>query len=171
VDFSPLQQSEKEYAMNKSSPVSLAPLAALLLAGSALAQTIPSPNPSSVDADRVDRRCTSTALSTDASAPCSGDVLKDRPGVLPVAVRPPGNSTTGNGNTSAGTTTQPSPGSTGTAPTGTMGNTGAGSTETSMGTTGMPSTGTMNSGTSSIPGATGTGAVPASGAARTPARR
>jgi hypothetical protein len=106
--------------MNKSSPVSLAPLAALLLAGSALAQTIPSPSPSSVDADRVDRRCTSATLSTDASAPCSDDV-RNGPGVLPVVVRAPGNSTTGSGNTSAGTTTQPSPGTTGTAPTGTMG--------------------------------------------------
>jgi hypothetical protein len=171
VDFSTLQQSEKEYAMNKSSPVSLAPLAALLLAGSALAQTIPSPNPSGVDADRVDRRCTSATLTTDASAPCSDDVLNDGPRVLPVVVRAPGNSTAGSGNTSAGTTTQPSPSSTGTASTGTTGNTGAGSTGASMGTTGMPSTGTVNSGTSSIPGATGTGAVSASGAARTPARR
>jgi hypothetical protein len=154
VDFSPLQQSEKEYAMTKSSPVSLAPLAALLLAGSALAQTIPSANPSGVDADRVDRHCTSTTLSNDASAPCSDDVLNDRPRELPVVVRAPGNSTAGSGNASAGTTTQPSPGSTGT-----------------MGTTGMPSTGTVNSDTSSIPGATGTGAVSASGAARTPGRR
>ena len=125
--------------MNKSSPVSLAPLAALLLAGSALAQTIPSPNPSGVDADRVDRRCTSTTLTTDASAPCSDDVLNDGPRVLPVVVRTPGNSTAESGNTSAGTTTQPSPGSTGTASTGTTGNTGAGFTGTSMGTTGMPS--------------------------------
>ena len=108
--------------MNKFSPVSLAPLAALLLAGSALAQTIPSASPSGVDADRVDRRCTSTTLSNDASAPCSDDVLNDRPRVLPVVVRAPGNSTAGSGNASAGTTTQPSPGSTGT-----------------MGTTGMPS--------------------------------
>jgi hypothetical protein len=146
--------------MNKPSSVSLAPLAALLLAGSALAQTIPSPNPSGVDADRVDRRCTSTTLSADASAPCSDDVLNDGPRVSPVVVRPPGNSTAGSGNTSAGTTTQPSPG-----------NTGAGPTGTPMGTTGMPSTGAVNSGTSSIPGATGTGAVSASGAARTPARR
>ena len=90
VDFSPLQQSEKEYAMNKPSSVSLAPLAALLLAGSALAQTIPSPNPSGVDADRVDRRCSSTTLSTDASAPCSDDVLNDGPRVLPAVVRAPG---------------------------------------------------------------------------------
>ena len=41
--------------MNKSFPVSFASLAALLLAGSALAQTIPGSNPSGVDADRVDR--------------------------------------------------------------------------------------------------------------------
>jgi hypothetical protein len=116
MDFSLLRQSEEEYAMNKSSPVSLAPLAALLLAGSALAQTIPSPDPSGVDADRVNRRCASTTLSTDASAPCPDDVLNDRPGVLPVVVRPPGDSTAGSGNTS--------PGSSG----------------TSMGTTGMPST-------------------------------
>jgi len=137
VDFRPLQQSEKEYAMNKFSPVLLAPLAALLLAVSALAQTAPSANPSGVDADRVNRRCTSTTLSTDATAPCSDDVLNDRPGVLPVVVRPPGDSTAGSGNTSAGTTTQPSPGSTGTASTGI---TGAGSTGTSMGTTRTPST-------------------------------
>src|ERR1019366_10127173 len=94
--------------MNKSSPVSLAPLAALLLAGSALAQTIPSPNPPGVDADRVDRRCTSTTLSTDASAPCADDVLNDGPRVSPVVVRPP-NSAVGSDNTSARTTTQPSP--------------------------------------------------------------
>jgi hypothetical protein len=132
--------------MNKSSPVSLAPLAALLLAGSALAQTIPSPNPSGVDANRVDRRCTSTTLSTDASTPCSDDVLNDRLGVSPVVVRAPGNSTAGSGNTSTGTTTQPSLGGTGTASTGTTGNTDAGSTGPSMGTMG-------------------------SGAVRTPARR
>src|SRR5450756_1410663 len=83
--------------MNKSFPVSLAPLVALLLAGSALAQTIPSPIPSSVDADRVDRRCTSTTLSTDTVAPCSDDVQNDGPRVSPVVVRPPGS-----GNTSAG---------------------------------------------------------------------
>lgn len=142
VGFSPPQQPEKEHAMNKSFPVSLAPLAALLLAGSALAQTIPSPNPSGVDADRVDRRCTSTTLSTDTAAPCSDDVQNDGPRVSPVVVRPPGN-----------------------------GNTSAGSIGTSTGTTGMPSTGTMNSGTSSIPGAIGTGAVSAGGAARTPARQ
>lgn len=123
--------------MNKSSPVSLAPLAALLLAGSALAQTVPSPNPSGVDAGRVDRRCTTTTLSTDATAPCSDDVLNDRPGGFPVVVRPPGNSTAGSGNMGAGTSTQPNPGSTGTGSTGT---TGAGSTGTSTGTTGMPST-------------------------------
>lgn len=133
--------------MNKSSLVSLAPLVALLLAGSALAQTIPSPNSSGVDADRVDRRCTSTRLSTDASAPCSDNVLNDRPGVLPVVARPPGNSTAESGDTSAG------------------------STGTSMGTTGMPSTGTVNSGTSSIPGATAPGAVSANGAVRRPAAR
>lgn len=133
--------------MNKFSPVSLAPLAALLLAGSALAQTIPSPGPSSVDADRADRRCTSATLSVDASAPCSDDVLSALPGALPVVVHPAGTSTSGSGNT------------------------GVGSTGTSMGTPGMQSTGTVNSGTSSISGATGTGAVSAGGAAPTPARR
>jgi hypothetical protein len=128
--------------MNKSSPVSLAPLAALLIAGSVLAQTIPSPNASGVDADRIDRRCTSTTLSTDATAPCSDDVRNDGPRVSPLVVRPPGS-----------------------------GNTSAGFTGTSMGTTGMPSTGTVNSGTSSMPGATAPGAVSASGAVRRPAAR
>lgn len=145
VGFTPLQPSEKEHTVHKSFPVLLAPLAALLLAGTALAQ--------GVDA-RVDRHCTSTTLSADASAPCSSDVLND-----------------GSGNAGAGTTTQPSPGSTGTALTGSRGIVGAGSTATSMGTTGMPSTGTVNSGTSSIPGAMGTGAVSAGGSAVTPARR
>lgn len=107
-------------------PVSLAPLAVLLVAGSALAQTIPSPNPSSVDADRVNRRCTTSTLSTDASAPCPDDVLIDRPG--PVVVRPPGNGVAGSNNTSAG------------------------STGTSTGTTGIPPTGRVNPAPSSIPG-------------------
>ena len=121
--------------MNKSSPVSLATLAALLLAGSAVAQIIPSPNPSDLDA-RVDRRCTSTTLSADASAPCSNDVLNDRPGELPVVIRAPGNSTAGSGNTSAGSIGT-SMGTTGMPSTGTTGNTGAGSAETSMGPTGI----------------------------------
>jgi hypothetical protein len=122
--------------MNKSSAVSFASLAALLLAGSALAQTVPGPNPSGVDADRVNRRCTSTTLSTDAAAPCSDDVLNDRPGGYPVLARPPGNGTAGSENMNAGTVTQPSPGSTGAASTGT---TGAGSTGSSMSTTGTRS--------------------------------
>jgi hypothetical protein len=129
--------------MNKSFPVSFASLAALLLAGSALAQTIPGSNPSGVDADRVDRRCTSATLSTDALAPCADDVLNDGPRVSPVVVRPP-NSTVGSDNTSARTTTQPSPGNTGTTSTGTTSNMGAGFTGTSMGTTGAQSTGTAN---------------------------
>ena len=110
--------------MNKSFPVSLAPLAALLLAGSALAQTISSPSPSGVDADRVDRRCTSTTLSTDTAAPCSDDVQNDGPRVSPVVVRPTGN--------------------TGTTSTGTTSNMGAGPSGTSTGSTGMQSTGTAS---------------------------
>jgi hypothetical protein len=133
--------------MNKPYPVSLVPLAALLLAGSALAQTISSPNPLGVDVDRVDRRCTSTTLSTDASAPCSDDTLNDGLHVLPVVVRPPGTGMAGSGNTSAG------------------------STGTSMDTTGMPSTGTVTSSPSSIPGATAPRVVSPSGAVRTPAVR
>jgi hypothetical protein len=133
--------------MNTPFSVSLAPLAALLLAGSALAQTIPSPNPSGVEADRIDRRCTSTALSADASAPCSDDVRNDGPRESPIVVRPPSSGMVGSGNTSAG------------------------STGTSMGTTGMPSTGSPNSGTSSMQGATGTGPASAIGATQTPARR
>ena len=112
--------------MNKFFPVSLASLAALLLAGSALAQT--------PDANRTDRRCTSATLSTDASTPCPDDVVNDRPGASPVVVRAPANSTAGSGNTVTGT--QPSPGGTGTS-TGTTGNMGAGSTGSAMGTTGM----------------------------------
>ena len=112
--------------MNKFSRVSLASLAALLLAGSALAQTTPSP-----DANRADRRCTSATLSTDSSTPCSDDVVNT--GASPVVVRAPANSTAGSVNTSTGT----SSGGTGTASTGTTGNMGAGSTAPSMGGTGM----------------------------------
>jgi hypothetical protein len=112
--------------MNKFSTVSLAPLAALLLAGSALAQTTPSP-----DTNRADRRCTSATLSTDASTQCPDDVVKD-PGASPVVVRAPANSTAGSG-TGTGTTT----GGTGTASSGTAGSMGSGSTGSSMGTPGM----------------------------------
>ena len=133
--------------MNKLTHVSLAPILALLLAGSSLAQTVPNANPSGVDADRVNRRCTTTTLSTDASAPCSNDVLNDRPGVSPVVVRPPGNGMAGSGNTNAG------------------------STGTSMGTTGLPSTGTVNLGPSSIPGATAPVVISPNGAVSTPAAR
>ena len=128
--------------MNKPFPVSLTTLAALLLAGSVLAQTILSPNSLRVETIRADRRCTSSTLSTDPLAPCSDDVLNDRPGVLPRVVRPPANSTAGSGITDAK------------------------STGTSIGITGMPSTGLVNSGTSSVPGATGTGGASASGVAR-----
>ena len=128
--------------MNKSFPASLAALAALLLAGSALAQTTPS-----VDA-RVDRHCPSATLSADAAAPCD-DVLNDRPGELPVGARSSGNGTAGSVNTTAGTPTPIIPGGAGTAATGAMGSMGGGS----------------------IPGATGTGAVSVGGAASTPARR
>jgi len=127
ADFNPLQRPER-YAMNKSSTVSLASLAALLLAGSALAQTVPGP---SGDAVRADRRCTSATLSTDSSTPCSDDVVNT--GASPVVVRAPANSTAGSVNTSTGT----SSGGTGTASTGTTGNMGAGSTAPSMGGTGM----------------------------------
>lgn len=158
VDFNPLQQSEKESAMNKSSPVSLAPLAALLFAGSALAQAI---SPSGADANRADRHCISTTLSADPSAPCSGDVLNDRPGETPAAARyAPPNSTAG----SVTPNTAIQPGSTGTTVTGTV-NAGAGSTPTGT------SMGTGTSGTSSTAGATGTGAASATGAAGAPARR
>ena len=128
--------------MNKPFPVSLATLAALLVAGSALAQTIISPNSPRVETIRADRRCTSSTLSTDPLAPCSDDVLNDRPGVLPRVVRPPANSSAGSGIT------------------------GATSTGTSNGNPGMPSSGTVNPGTSSVPGATGTRGASASGVAR-----
>ena len=125
--------------MNASSPVSPALLAAFLLCGSALAQTITRPNPPVVIAD-ADRHCTSTDLSTDALAPCSDDTLTNSTGVMPAVVRPPDKTKTESSNTSAGTGTQQStgtqqnPGSTGTVTTGT---TGAGSAATSMGTTGV----------------------------------
>jgi hypothetical protein len=132
ADFNSLQHPEKERAMNKSSPVSFAPLAALLLAGSALAQTIPSPDPSGVDASRADRHCISTTLATDASAPCSGDVLNDRPGEVPLVLRStPGSSTPGTVTTS----------------TGTQSNTGTASTTSNAGA--------MGTGATSATGATG----------------
>jgi hypothetical protein len=123
VNFNALQQYRKGYAMKKSSTVSLAPLAALLLAGSALAQTLPDP-----DANRTNRRCTSATLSTDASTPCPDDVRNGPPGGSPVVVRAPANSTAGS-NTSTGTTS----GGTGTASASPAGSMGAGST----GATGM----------------------------------
>ena len=122
--------------MNASSPVSLALLAAFLLCGSALAQTITRPNPPVVIAD-ADRHCTSTDLSTDALAPCSDDTLTNSTGVTPAVVRPPDKTKTESSSTSAGTGTQQStgtqqnPSSTGTVATGT------GSAATSMGTTGI----------------------------------
>jgi len=90
--------------MNKSALVSFVPLAALLLAGSVLAQTIPGP-----DAARSDRRCTSATLSTDPSTLCPDDVLNDRPGSSPTVLRPPATGTTGSGNTT-GTTATVNPG-------------------------------------------------------------
>ena len=132
--------------MNRLGFASPAPLAALLLASSALAQTIPSSNASDVDAGRFERRCTSATLSTDASAPCSDDVRNDGPRVSPIVIHQSINAMVGSGNTVA-----ESPG-------------------TSMGT-GMPSTGLPNSGTSSMQDAAGAGTTSASGASRGPARR
>jgi hypothetical protein len=120
LDLRPLRQPEKEYAMNKHPHVSLALLAALLLAGFALAQT--STNPSGVNTDRDDRRCTTATLSTDPTAPCPDDVLNDRPGVMPPVVRPPANSAAASGNMSGGASTPP--GNAGTTSTGTTGNPG-----------------------------------------------
>lgn len=133
--------------MNKPLPVSLVALAGLLLAGSTLAQTVPKSTSPDADADRVDRRCTSATLSSDTSSPCSDDVLIDRTGPMPRVVRPPGNNTAGNGNTSG-------------TPTGTP-----------VAPAGIPSTGSVSPGTASTPGATGTAAGAASGAAGAPARR
>ncbi len=39
--------------------------------------------------DRVDRRCTSSALSTDAAAPCPDDAIYDGRGPVSQVVRPP----------------------------------------------------------------------------------
>jgi len=89
--------------------LSLALPAALLLAGSALAQTIPLPNPPSVTSDRADRRCTTSALSTDASAPCADDALNDRPRTAPRVVHPRLSRIAGNGKTSTATAARPNP--------------------------------------------------------------
>ena len=72
--------------MVKLSAVSLAALAALLLAGSAPAQT---PASTGVDASRDDRRCTTGTLATDATAPCPDDVSKFPTGAFPSFARPP----------------------------------------------------------------------------------
>jgi hypothetical protein len=129
--------------MNKSFPVLLAPLAALLLAGSALAQT---------SASRVDHACTTSTLSTDPAAPCTDDVLNDRRDNSAATYRAPTPAAAGSGSMGTGTTYQPGVGGTGPASTGAAGNIGAGSAGTSMGTT-------------------GTGAMPTSGTAGTPARQ
>ena len=96
---------------------SLIPIAAIVIVGSALAQTTP---PDS----RISQRCTTTGLSPDASGRCPDDVLKDTiPSAAPQVAAPPAGSATGS--ISAG------PPATGTA----TGNMGAG-------TPGMASSGT-----------------------------
>lgn len=96
-------------------------LAGLVLAGSALAESIPRSRLSSVESDRADRRCTSSTLSADATAPCSDDAVNDRQRVLPAVVRPPLNRRAGSRKPSAGTATQPIPGGSGSAAAGTTG--------------------------------------------------
>jgi hypothetical protein len=129
--------------VNKSSAISLASLAALLLAGPTLAQ-------STADADgpgdRVERACTTTTLPDDTKVPCSDDALNKRPGTASGMPHAPVNGVAGSGSM------------------------GAGSLGTSMGTMGTPSTGAANSGTS-FPGAMGTGAASTGGAASAPAHR
>ena len=129
--------------MNKSSAVSLASLAALLLAGSALAQSSAGADGSG---DRVDRACTTTTLPADTSVPCSDDALNNRPGTAAGMTHASVNGVAGSGNM------------------------GAGSFGTSAGTMGTPSTGAVNSGTS-FPGAMGAGAASTGGAASAPAHR
>ena len=118
--------------MNKSFPVLLVPLAALLLAGTALAQT---------DSSRIARACTKSTLATDPSAPCSDDVLNDGRGDILILTRPPPViGTAGTLSTGATTTIQPGADVTGVGP-GAPGNTpGAASTGTSLTGTGAAST-------------------------------
>jgi len=89
--------------MDKFSPIFLALLAALLLAGSAHAQRLSNDSPSGGESDRVDRRCTSTSLSADASALCSDDALNSRSGVGHRVVRPPHHRTAASHKTGAQT--------------------------------------------------------------------
>jgi len=89
------------------SPRSLALLAVLLLAGSVLAEPFPRANPSGAASDRENRRCTSSTLSADASAPCSDDAVNDRQRVLPAVVRPPAKRMTRSRNPSPATSPHP----------------------------------------------------------------
>lgn len=99
--------------MRKS--VSFIPVAVVLIAGSALAQTSP-PAP---DSSRISQRCTTTGLEPDASGRCPDDVVKDSvPIVLPQVLAPApggvGTGTTGAGNTgpaavAPGTAAMPAP--------------------------------------------------------------
>ena len=119
--------------MNRRFTFSLAPLAAFLLAGSALAQT---------DSSRADRNCTRSTLSTDPTAPCADDVLIDsRPDFIILTPPPPPISAGGTLTTGPGTAIQPGADVTGVGP-GAPGNTsGAASTGASMTGSGATSTG------------------------------
>jgi hypothetical protein len=123
--------------MDKFSPIFFALLAALLLTGSAHAQGNSQASQSGGESDRVDRRCTSTSLSTDASALCSDDALNSRSGVGHRVVRPPRHKTAGSHQAGAPTGNPSNPGRTG-APSGrTSAPAGAASREAVRGTTGI----------------------------------
>lgn len=128
-------------------------IALFLACTSAWAQT-------SVENDRISRRCTGSTLSTDSTALCPDDVVRDRPGPG-VVVRPPsGAATTGTGTTSASGSTAPfggvpTPG----API-TSGGTTPGTT-TSTGTT--PGTPSASSATTPGSPSTSGGAAPGNG--------
>jgi hypothetical protein len=72
--------------MNKLSALALGLVAASMLVSSAAAQT--GSNSSPADADRMERRCTTGALSPGVTAPCSDDAVYDGPIVVPTVVSP-----------------------------------------------------------------------------------
>ena len=87
------------------------PIAAIIIAGSALAQTAQpdtsrNATPTAPDSSRNSQRCTTTGLSADAAARCPDDVLKDAmPPGAPQVVAPPAGGATGSvgvGTTSTG---------------------------------------------------------------------
>jgi len=118
--------------MNTHPTFAFAPLAMLLLAGPALAQT---------DSSRNDRNCTRSTLSTTAAAQCADDVLIDsRPDYIILTRPPPPDSAGGSISAPVAPAIQPGADVTGVGSPGAANNPGAASTGTSLTGTGAPST-------------------------------